>query len=114
MKFRFDPHHDHVVIKLSGNVMGGPGYEPLHEQVRNLVQQGHHCFVIDLSAARWINSTGLGIIISIFRTVREAGGRMAVCGANKRIRGIYFVSQLDKMFQTYQTVDEGVEAVTAA
>jgi len=114
MKFRFDSHHDYVVIKLSGDVMGGPSYEPLHDRVRNLVEQGYHSFVIDLSTARWINSTGLGIMISIFRTVRAAGGRMAVCGANKRIRGIYFVSQLDKVFQTYQTVDEGVEAVTAA
>lgn len=114
MRYRFDTTHDHVVVKLSGDVMGGPDFEPFHDHVRRLVSRGRRSFVVDLSSAHWINSTGLGILVTMYRTIRDAEGRMAVCGANKRIRGIYFVSQLDKVFHTYETVDEGVAAVTAA
>lgn len=114
MKYRFDPGTDHVVVKLWGDVMGGPDYEPLHDHVRRLVERGQDRFVVDLSGARWLNSTGLGILVSIHHTVMRAGGRMAVCGANRRIRGIYFVAQLDKAIPTCETLDEGVAAVSAA
>lgn len=114
MIYRFDPQSSHVVIKLSGDVMGGPDFAPFLHHVERLLERGHRSFVIDLSSARWINSTGLGILVTVFRRVHEHDGALAVCGANKRIRGIYYVAQLEKVFHTYDTVGEGVAAVTAA
>ncbi len=114
MNYRIVSQQDHVIVKLSGDVMGGPDYEFFHNRIRDLVDSGYRRFVIDMSTARWINSTGLGILVSIFRTIHDVDGSMVICGANKRIRGIYFVSQLDKVFATYSSLDEGVAAVTAA
>lgn len=114
MNYRFDPHDDHVVLRLGGDVMGGPDFKPLLESVEALLARGHRRFVVDLSGARWLNSTGLGILVTVFRRVHEHDGSLAVCGANKRIRGLYYVSQLEKVFRTYETVGEGVAAVTAA
>ena len=42
-----------------------------------------------------------------------AEGRLVICGANKRIKGIYYVSQLDKVFKTFDTVAEGMAALAA-
>lgn len=114
MTYRIDPHDTHVVIRLSGDVMGGPDFPPFLEHVEALLARGHRSFVLDLSGARWINSTGLGILVTVFRRVQDVHGALAVCGANKRIRGIYYVAQLEKVFRAYDTVDEGVAAVTAA
>ena len=111
MKFKAKSEGDVTVMALSGNVMGGPDYEKFHGEIKELIEKGGRKFLIDFSKVSWINSTGLGIMVSAYHSIRAADGRMVICGANKRVRGIYYVSQLDKVFETFETAEEGLAAL---
>lgn len=113
MRYKSKAEGDVLVMKMSGKIMGGPDFEKFHQHVKDLVAEGHRKFLIDMSGAVWLNSQGVGIMVSAYISITSAEGRMVICGANKRIRGIYYVSQLDKIFATYDTVDEGMAALAA-
>lgn len=114
MKFGFEPDGDVVVVTMSGNVMGGPDYEPFHGEVKTLIEKGHRRFLFDFGGVKWINSTGVGIMVSAYTSLRSAEGRMVICRANERVKGTYYVSQLDNIFTTYDTVEEGRAALAEA
>jgi anti-sigma B factor antagonist len=102
---------DIVVMTLSGKVMGGPDYEKFHGEIKGLIEQDHRKFLFDFSGVNWINSTGIGIIVAVYHSIKAAEGRMVICGANKRVRSIYYVSQLDKIFESFETRDEALAAI---
>jgi len=113
MKFKGKTEGDVLIMSLSGKIMGGPDFEKFHEQVKNMVAEGHRKFLFDMTGATWLNSTGMGIMVSAHISITGAEGRLVICGANKRIKGIYYVSQLDKVFETFDTVAEGMAALAA-
>ncbi|MFO7654700.1 MAG: STAS domain-containing protein [Candidatus Krumholzibacteriia bacterium] len=114
MRYKYESQGgDLVVLTLSGKVMGGPDFEKFHADVKNLVEEGHRRFLLDFSKVDWINSTGIGIMVSAFHSIKAAEGRMVICGANKRVRGIYYVSKLDQIFETFDSCDEAMRALQA-
>jgi len=111
VKFKHSVQDDIVVLNLSGKVMGGPDYEKFHGAIKELLEQGHRKYLLDLSGVDWINSTGIGILVSGYHSIKAAEGVMVICGANKRVRGIYYVSQLDKIFDAYETSAEALASL---
>lgn len=114
MKFQFSKDTDIDVVTLSGNVMGGPEFEPLHNQVKEMVEAGSRKFLFDFGSVKWINSTGVGIMVSLYLSIKNGGGRMVICRPNERVRGTYFISQVDSLFETFEAIEEGQKALSAS
>ena len=114
MKFKFTKEDEVVVAVMSGNVMGGPEFEPLHAEVKSHIEQGARQFLFDFGGVKWINSTGVGIMVTLYTTVKAADGRMAICRPNDRVRGTYMISQVNSLFSSYDTVEEGKSALGSA
>jgi anti-sigma B factor antagonist len=112
MKYKRQLEDGYVALVLSGKVMGGPDFERFHGEVKDLVAENHRKFLFDFSKVDWINSTGVGIIVSCYQSIRAADGRLVICGANKRVKNIYYVSQLDKVFETYDDCAAAIAALT--
>ncbi len=108
MKFQFKNEGDVDVIEVSGNVMGGPDFEPFHDEIKSKLEKGSRKFLFDFGRVKWINSTGVGIMVSVHLTVKNGDGRMVICRPNERVRGTYFISQVDTIFQTFGTIEEGM------
>ncbi len=111
MKYREKTAGDVAVLALNGKIMGGPDFERFHKDVKDMIAEGRRKFLFDMTGATWLNSTGVGIMVSAYLSIKSEHGRLVICGANKRIKGIYYVSQLDKIFETYDSVDEGMQAL---
>jgi len=114
MKFQFKSEEDIVAVTMSGNVMGGPDFEPFHAKVKDELAGGARKFLFDFGGVKWINSTGVGIMVSIYTTVKAGEGRMVICRPNERVRGTYFISQVDSIFDTFDTIEEGRTALAGA
>ncbi|NBB87125.1 MAG: STAS domain-containing protein [Bacteroidetes bacterium] len=74
MKYSIDERYNAVVLKLKGNVMGGPDGAKLHDQLRDLRDDGKKNVVVDLSRVKFMNSSGLGMLISGMTSMRNEGG----------------------------------------
>jgi len=111
VRYKLKQEGDITIAELSGNIMGGPDFDKFHGDIKAALEAGARRFLFDFSKATWINSTGLGIIVACHLSISGAAGRMVICGSNKRIEGVYYVSRLEKIFETHPSVEAGLAAL---
>jgi len=110
MNYSIDERYNAVVITLKGNIMGGPDGQQLHDQLRELVDEGKTHVVVDLSKTKFMNSSGLGMLISGLTTMRNAGGDLRLARVADRIQSLLVITKLITVFKEFDTVDEAVES----
>lgn len=102
MKIQREESGDVTVLRLSGRIMGGPDSEMFQQVVRELVEGEHNKILVDMGSVSWVNSTGLGILISGYHTLKAAGGTLKLVNVNKRIDQIFMVTKLHTIFETFE------------
>ena len=108
MKVKQNPQGEVMVLELSGKIMGGPDHDKFKAEITDVLEHDFRNVVLDFSDVPWINSTGLGIIISGFHSIKAAQGVMKVCAVKERVLSIFYISQLENIFEVYPTRDEAV------
>lgn len=110
MNYDINEKYNCVVIELSGKVMGGPDAKTFRNDLDELIEEDKKNVVVDLSNVKFMNSSGLGILVGGLKKMNEAGGDLKICGATDRIESLLMVSQLTKIFDNYDTLDEALAA----
>jgi anti-sigma B factor antagonist len=90
-----------VVLELQGKLTGGPEAEQFRTIFKDLVNGGKKNIIVNLKKVDWINSTGLGILISGYTSVRKAGGDLVLCNVGDRIDSILYVTKLNLLFHAF-------------
>lgn len=103
-------HNDIVVIDIKGNLMGGPETTAVHEKVKELVDQNKRKVVINLAHVKWMNSSGLGILMGCLTSLRNAGGDLKLCGVTEKVQSLFMITKLVTIFDTYSDSKEAVKA----
>jgi len=99
-----------AILELSGKLMGGPDSEAFNQTLQALIHEGVKNFIVNLERVKWVNSTGLGILISGYSTVRKNGGELKLLKVSDRIENIFIVSKLYTVFQSYDDEEEAVSS----
>ena len=110
MNYTVSDEYNCTVIKLKGNVMGGPDAKKFRNTLKELIEEGKTNVVVDLGKVKFMNSSGLGILIGGLTTMRNADGDLRICNAMERIESMLMVSQLNRVFELYSTLEEAVES----
>jgi anti-sigma B factor antagonist len=110
MKYSTSERYNTVILTFKGKVMGGPDATTFHDEIKNLIDKGKTNVVADLSKVSFMNSSGLGILISALTSLRNADGDLKICGASERIESLLIVTKLITVFNHFKTLDEAVEA----
>lgn len=110
MNYDINERYNCVVIALNGKVMGGPDAKTFRSDLHELIEEDKKNVIVDLSNVKFMNSSGLGILIGGLTTMKNAGGDMKICGATDKIKSLLMVSQLIKIFDHYDTLDEALDA----
>jgi anti-sigma B factor antagonist len=97
-----------VVISLTGAILGGPEAAALNNELHGLIDAGRKHAVIDLAGVSLMNSSGLGMLISSYTSLKHAGGELRLSGVNENIRTLLAIAKLQGIFRTLPTVDEAV------
>jgi anti-sigma B factor antagonist len=105
MSFNITEHHYAVVISLQGNIVGGPAASQFQDTVHELTAHGRKNVVVDLEKAAFMNSSGLGMIISGMTTLRNAGGDLRLARASSRIKALLTLTRLTGVLKQYDTVE---------
>lgn len=100
--------HGVTVITLEGAILGGPEAGALNDEVHRLIDRGKSKVVVDLSRVTLMNSTGLGMLIGGFTTLKNAGGDLKLACVNRNVEHLIAISKLQTIFTPYPTVDEAV------
>jgi len=114
MNIQQSPQGEVMILNLSGKIMGGPDYEKFHSEIKTLIKDGYVDILLNMSRVTWINSTGLGILVSAFHTLKKNGGVMKICEVSSRIDNILNVTQLKLVFDTYDSQAEALASFKSA
>jgi anti-sigma B factor antagonist len=110
MKMNVSEQYGSVVIELKGNVMGGPSTEEFSDLLHSLVDDGKTNVIVDLGKVKFMNSSGLGMLIGGLTTLKKAGGDLRICRADKKIESLLVVTKLITVFNHYESLDEAIES----
>ncbi len=99
---------DVAIIIVSGKLMGGNETKKMHETVKEITDKGHKKIIIDLSAVKWMNSQGLGILISCLTTIKNANAILKIAGATDKVNSLFMITKLITVFDCYETVGHGI------
>ncbi len=81
-----------VILDLQGKLMGGPDAETFKTTFHKLLEKGSKKVVVNLHGVDWINSTGMGILISGYTTMRR-GGAISGCSTSRTEFGAFSTSR---------------------
>jgi len=112
LKIKQKAEGDVMVLLLSGKIMGGPDHEKFHSEIKTLIKEGYVDLLLNMSKVSWINSTGLGVLVSSFHTLKKNGGRLKICEVSERIDNILNVTQLKLVFETFESCEEALASFT--
>ncbi len=110
MKTKVSEKYNAVVIELKGNVMGGPEAQEFSDLLHKLLDDGKKHVVIDLAGVKFMNSSGLGMLISGFTTMKNGGGSLKLANATEKINSLLVITKLITIFENYDSVEEAVNS----
>ena len=100
-----------IILEPKGKIMGGPDASLLHDKLYEYIEQNKKQVVIDLSEVDWMNSTGLGILISGLTTLRNNDGSLKLANVTEKIQSLLVITKLAGVFESFSSVDEAVSSL---
>lgn len=109
-----------TVLDLSGRISlgeataaGDGSTNMLHELVRDLVHEGSRKILLNLRQVTYIDSSGLGGMVSAMTSVQNQGGQMRVCCACERIGNLMRLTHMDSVLNCYQEEADALQSLSA-
>ena len=103
---RIEP--DIHVLKLAGRLGIGSSGQELQWKVEELLAKSEKKVVMDFTDLKYLDSTGLGIVVFCSGKLNESGGELHVAGANPTILNLFKITRVDKVLRIADTVEKAV------
>ena len=87
---------------------------PLRDLMNRLLSEGNQQFVLNLTGVDYIDSSGLGQLISIWTSIRNKNGHMTILNPAKRVERLFEITRLNTVFDILQNEDEAVQKAQKA
>ena len=98
-----------MVVGVDGQLIVGNRQE-LKQLVQEAVDLGEKKFLVDFAKAGYIDSSGLGALVSISKKVREQGGELRLSGLNEDLRSLFELTKLDTLFSISDSSKQALAA----
>lgn len=92
---------DVAVIDVSGRITLGEGSSSLRENIRELLAKGHRKILLNLGDVSYIDSSGIGELVSGYTSVTNQGGQLKLLNLTKRVKDLLQITKLYTVFDVY-------------
>ena len=96
-----------LVVQVDGQLIVGNRHE-LKDLIQAALEKGERRLLIDFSRTGYIDSSGLGALVSISKRVREAGSELRLSGLNDDLRSLFELTKLDTLFAITETPEQAL------
>jgi anti-sigma B factor antagonist len=93
---------DVTVVDVSGRITLGEGSAALREVMRDLVTKNQKKILLNLGDVTYIDSSGIGELVSGFTTVTNSGGNLKLLNLNKRVKDLLQITKLYTVFDVHE------------
>ena len=101
---------DVSVVDVAGRITLGEGSSALRDLLKEMVGKGQKKILLNLGDVSYIDSSGIGELVSGFTTVTNNGGEMKLLNLNKRVKDLL---QITKLYTVFDVHDEEAHAIRA-
>ena len=99
-----------TIVDLSGRITLGEGSVILRDTIRDLVSKGKNKILLNLADVTYIDSSGIGELVSAFTTVRNQSGELKLLKLTKKVHDLL---QITKLYTVFDIKDDEATAVQA-
>jgi anti-sigma B factor antagonist len=110
MTFEKEIKNNTLILRLSGDLIGEDNGVGLLEIVSNAIQQQVFTCIIDISQLRYINSSGIGVLITILTKFRNKGGEVYLMKPSENVQKLLVITKLNAIFQIVHNEAEVLKA----
>jgi anti-sigma B factor antagonist len=100
-----------AIIYLSGNLLGENANGPVLEYLKTQLDGGIKKVLFNLTDLKYINSTGLGMLMTAIARVKNAGGQMYLCNVPELMTKILKMMKLESTFPIATSEEEAVQSL---
>ena len=97
------------LFRLFGELVDRTQAKDLIADIDALISKGENKVVLNFENLKYINSSGLNILINILTKVRKASGDVAICCVNKKIDELLVITKLDDIFNVDENEEQAIE-----
>ena len=99
-----------IIVSVDGQLIVANRNE-LKDKVLKALEAGELKVVLDFLSTEYIDSSGLGVLVSVSKKIREAGGELRLAALNEDLRMLFELTKLDTLFKICDTTDEAVQSL---
>lgn len=99
-----------VVIYVREERLDAHNSEELKSELNRIFESGTKDVVVDLKDVRFIDSSGLGVLVSGFKNASTRQGYLKLTALQTQVKSMFELTRLHRVFDIYQTVDEALES----
>jgi anti-sigma B factor antagonist len=99
-----------TILDLSGRITLGEGSVQLRDAVRDLLSKGQKRILLNLGDVNYIDSSGIGELVSAYTTVRNQGGELKLLNLTKKVHDLL---QITKLYTVFDIKDDEASAIAS-
>ncbi len=111
---KFDYYHKDGIlfITFEGDLIGEENGPEIIEIVNNSINEGVTKSSIDISSVRYINSSGIGVLITILTKFRNKGGETVIVNPSDHVKKLLAITKLNAIFTVVENMDQAKAELT--
>jgi len=102
-----------TILDLEGKIRLGEGSAELHEALRLLVEKGKKKILLNLANVSYVDSSGLGELVSGYTTIHKAGGELKLFNLSGNVYDLMTMTKLLTVFDVYDNESEAIQSFTS-
>ncbi len=102
-----------AILEPKGSIIGGEETDELKTKAKDLLEQGNRKLIIDLGAVTYINSSGIGALVSIHSQFQKVQGKIKLCNMSKGIENVFVITKLTSVFDVEEEREEAIKKFQA-
>ena len=104
---------DVAILSLKGDLVSEADTLKLKQKIHSLASDKMKHIVIDMSSVEYVNSSGLGAMISALTTMRSSGGDLRLAQLSEGVENLFVITKLVQVFGTYDTIERAIASYVA-
>jgi len=110
MNLKTEPNGKVMVVMVREERLDAHNSDDLKVEMNRLFESGTKELVVDLKEVRFIDSSGLGSLVSGYKNASTHQGSIKLCSLQTQVKSMFELTRLHRVFDIYQTIDEALES----
>jgi anti-sigma B factor antagonist len=99
-----------LVVEVDGQLIVGNRQE-FKQKILDALESGERKFLVDFTQTGYIDSSGLGVLVSLSKKIRDEGGELRLAGLNEDLRTLFELTKLDTLFSISDNAADALKAL---